>query len=50
MRVGDRIKAVAVVNEKIDARNELRLQTICSNQHGEKVVGGEAVVRIMETE
>jgi len=50
VRIGDKIKAIAVVKEKINTRNELKLQTVCKNQHGDKVIDGEARIRMLELE
>ncbi len=50
VRPGDTIEATAAVAEKIQERNEMRLETACTNQRGELVVAGEARVRVLEPE
>jgi 3-hydroxybutyryl-CoA dehydratase len=50
VRPGDTIEATATVAEKIRERNEMRLETACTNQRGELVVAGEARVRVLEPE
>lgn len=42
--IGDTIKAEVKVIEKIDAKKQIRLQTIVYKQDGSKVVEGEALV------
>jgi 3-hydroxybutyryl-CoA dehydratase len=44
VRVGDTIKAQAVVIEKIDEKNRIKLKTTCYNQDGKVVVDGIATV------
>jgi 3-hydroxybutyryl-CoA dehydratase len=44
VRVGDTIKAQAVVIEKIDEKNRIKLKTTCYNQEGKIVVDGIATV------
>ena len=44
VKFGDTITARVEVIEVIGERNRLRLQTICTNQHGEEVLSGEAWV------
>jgi 3-hydroxybutyryl-CoA dehydratase len=48
VRPGDTIEAIAEVTEKIDERDEIRLETTCINQRGEIVIGGEARVRVVD--
>ncbi len=44
VRIGDTIKAEAEVTEKIDEKNRIKLKTTCTNQRGEDVLVGEAMV------
>lgn len=44
VRFGDTIKAEVEVIEKIEEKNRIRLNTICTNQNGEVVLKGIAVV------
>ena len=44
VRIGDTIKAEVEVIEKIEEKNRIRLNTICTNQNGELVLKGIAVV------
>lgn len=44
VRIGDTIKAEAEVTEKIDEKNRIKLKTTCTNQRGEEVLVGEAMV------
>ena len=44
VRFGDTIKAEVEVIEKIEEKNRIRLSTICTNQNGEIVLKGIAVV------
>jgi 3-hydroxybutyryl-CoA dehydratase len=44
VKFGDTITARVEVIEVIGERNRLRLQTVCTNQHGEEVLSGEAWV------
>lgn len=42
--IGDTVTATATVKEKIEAKNRLILDTVVTNQRGEKVIVGEATV------
>ena len=42
--IGDTVTATATVIEKIEAKNRLILETICTNQKGDVVIKGQAVV------
>ena len=44
VRAGDTITARVDVLEVLPERNRVRLQTVCVNQRGEKVLSGEAWV------
>ena len=44
VKIGDTITATAEVLEKIEAKRRLRMSTVCINQHGKKVIEGEALV------
>jgi len=44
VKAGDTIKARVEVIEVIQERNRIRLSTVCTNQHGEEVLSGEAWV------
>jgi 3-hydroxybutyryl-CoA dehydratase len=44
VKFGDTIEAKVVVIEKIEEKNRLVLKTTCTNQHGEIVIDGKAVV------
>lgn len=44
VRIGDTITATCTVVEKDDAKNRLKLETICTNQDGDIVVKGTATV------
>ena len=44
VRAGDTIAARVEVIEVIRERNRIRLSTVCTNQHGEEVLSGEAWV------
>lgn len=44
VRIGDTVTATATVLEKDEAKNRLKLETICTNQHGEVVIKGFATV------
>jgi acyl dehydratase len=44
VKAGDTITARAEVIEVMGDRNRIRLQTVCTNQHGEEVLSGEAWV------
>jgi 3-hydroxybutyryl-CoA dehydratase len=46
VRVGDTLKAEAVVTKWRPEKNILYLDTICSNQNGDTIVEGEAVLLI----
>lgn len=48
VRPGDSIEATAEVVEKVAKRNELKLKTVCTNQRGDVVLTGEAMVRVLE--
>jgi acyl dehydratase len=42
--IGDQLTLRLTVLEKIPAKNRLRIETVCFNQHGEEVLIGEALV------
>jgi len=42
--MGDTITVQVKVLEKMAAKNRLRMETVCVNQHGEQVLVGEAMV------
>jgi acyl dehydratase len=44
---GDTVTATAEIVEKLPERSRLRVQTTCTNQHGEVVNEGEAVLQCM---
>lgn len=44
VRIGDTITARVRVSEKLDGKKRVRLETTCSNQDGEQVISGEALV------
>lgn len=44
VRIGDTVTATCTVVEKDDAKNRLKLETICTNQDGDIVVKGMATV------
>lgn len=44
VRIGDTVTATATVVEKDEAKNRLKLETICTNQDGEIVIKGFATV------
>ena len=44
VRIGDTVTATATVVEKDEAKNRLKLETICTNQDGDVVVKGMATV------
>lgn len=44
VRIGDTITARVRVAEKLDEKKRVRLETTCSNQDGEQVISGEALV------
>ena len=48
VRPGDTIEAIAEVAEKIYGRDEIRLETTCTNQRGELVLSGEARLKVLE--
>ena len=50
VRVGDTLKAEAVVTRWRPEKNILHLDTVCSNQNGDTIVEGEAVLLIEEME
>jgi 3-hydroxybutyryl-CoA dehydratase len=49
VKIGDRITARAEVAEVLTDRNRIRLRTLCTNQHGEEVLSGEAWVMPSKT-
>lgn len=49
VKFGDTITARAEVIEVLGDRNRIRLQTVCTNQHGEEVLSGEAWVMPSKT-
>lgn len=44
VRIGDTVTARVEVVELFSAKQRARLATVCTNQHGEKVLDGEALV------
>jgi 3-hydroxybutyryl-CoA dehydratase len=50
VRIGDTVTARAQVVEVMEAKRRVRLATTCTNQKGEKVVEGEALVYVPEEE
>ena len=44
VRIGDTVTATATVIEKDEAKNRLKLETICTNQDGDIVIKGVATV------
>ena len=44
VRIGDTVTATATVVEKDEAKNRLKLETICTNQNGDVVIKGFATV------
>ena len=44
VRIGDTVTARVEVLEKIDDKKRVRLETICINQDGTKLISGEALV------
>lgn len=48
VRIGDTVTARAEVVEVFPARRRVRLATVCSNQRGETVLDGEALVLVPE--
>lgn len=44
VRIGDTVTATCTVVEKDDAKNRLKLETVCTNQNGDVVVKGMATV------
>jgi len=50
VRIGDKVTARIEVVEVIVPKNRVRLATVCTNQNGEKVVDGEALVLVPPTE
>lgn len=50
VRVGDTLKVEAVVTRWRPEKNILYLDTVCSNQNGDTIVEGEAVLLIEEME
>jgi 3-hydroxybutyryl-CoA dehydratase len=45
VKIGDTVTAVVTVTEKRDDKRIIKLQTTVSNQHGEVVIDGTAVVK-----
>jgi len=45
VKIGDTVKVVVTVTEKRDDKRIIKLQTIASNQRGEVVIDGNAVVK-----
>ena len=50
VRIGDTVTARVEVAELFPAKRRVRLLTTCSNQHGEALVEGEALVMLPEEE
>lgn len=48
VRIGDTIVCKVKVMEKIDAKKRIRLRTVCSNEKGEDVVDGEALLMLLK--
>ena len=48
--IGDTLTVVAEVKEKIPAKNICIIDTTVTNQDGQKVIAGEAKIKILETE
>jgi 3-hydroxybutyryl-CoA dehydratase len=46
VRIGDTVAATAEILELIPAKRRIRLSTICTNQNGEVVLKGEALVML----
>lgn len=46
VRIGDTVKVRLEVLEIIAAKRRVRLATVCTNQHGETVMDGEATVMV----
>ncbi len=44
VKIGDTITAEVVVSEILSEKKHVKLQTTCVNQHGEKVLDGQALV------
>ena len=44
VRFGDTVTATATVLEKNEAKNTLKLETVCTNQNGDVVIKGLATV------
>jgi 3-hydroxybutyryl-CoA dehydratase len=44
VRFGDTITARVEVTDIVKAKNRLRLKTVCTNQDGDKVIDGEALI------
>ena len=44
VRIGDTITATATVIEKLDEKNIIKLETVCTNQNGDVVTKGVATV------
>jgi 3-hydroxybutyryl-CoA dehydratase len=47
VKIGDTVTAVATVTEKRDDKRIIKLRTVVSNQRGETVIDGSAVVKKM---
>ncbi len=50
VKIGDEIEATAEVVEKVDEPNRLILKTVCTNEGGEVVIDGEAVIKVMKAD
>jgi len=50
VRPGDSIEASAEVTEKTDETSEVRIKITCQNQHGENVISGEAIIKVLQAE
>ena len=46
VRIGDTVTATVQVIEIVAAKRRVKLSTVCSNQRGEKVIEGEALVMV----
>ncbi len=44
VRIGDTITATVVVSKILSSKKHVKLETTCFNQHGEKVLDGQALV------
>lgn len=45
VKIGDTVTATATITEKKDEKRILKLKTVVTNQHGEVVVDGNAVIK-----